>query len=156
MRCTPDPSGPTDPTDLVVPGAGPGRWRSAPRVREALVVMLAVLLAALLAVVCGTAVAEAGAPTPAPAPAPGTESGAGRGTGTKPGPDGGRSWPLAGRPAVMRSWEPPAGPYARGHRGVDLAAEPGAAVLAAASGQVSFAGRVAGRGVLAIEVAGER
>ncbi|MER7257617.1 murein hydrolase activator EnvC family protein [Streptomyces parvus] len=69
--------------------------------------------------------------------------------------DGGaRSWPLAGRPALLRGWEPPAGPYGPGHRGVDLAAVPGARVLAAADGRVSFAGRVAGRGVLAIEVAG--
>ncbi|MEU3055468.1 murein hydrolase activator EnvC family protein [Streptomyces griseus] len=68
--------------------------------------------------------------------------------------DGGRSWPLAGRPAVLRGWEPPAGPYGPGHRGVDLGAGPGARVLAAAGGRVSFAGRVAGRGVLAIEVAG--
>ncbi|MGW6714318.1 murein hydrolase activator EnvC family protein [Streptomyces globisporus] len=67
---------------------------------------------------------------------------------------GDRSWPLAGRPAVLRGWEPPAGPYGPGHRGVDLAAGPGARVLAAADGRVSFAGRVAGRGVLAIEVAG--
>ncbi|MFD9845253.1 murein hydrolase activator EnvC family protein [Streptomyces parvus] len=69
--------------------------------------------------------------------------------------DGGaRSWPLAGRPALLRGWKPPAGPYGPGHRGVDLAAGPGARVLAAADGRVSFAGRVAGRGVLAIEVAG--
>ncbi|WP_075263991.1 M23 family metallopeptidase [Streptomyces sp. Tue 6075] len=69
--------------------------------------------------------------------------------------DGGaRSWPLAGRPALLRGWEPPAGPYGPGHRGVDLAAGPGARVLAAADGRVFFAGRVAGRGVLAIEVAG--
>ncbi|MER7885334.1 M23 family metallopeptidase [Streptomyces fimicarius] len=68
--------------------------------------------------------------------------------------DGGRSWPLAGRPAVLRGWEPPAGPYGPGHRGVDLGARPGARVLAAAGGRVSFAGRVAGRGVLAVEVAG--
>lgn len=67
--------------------------------------------------------------------------------------DDGRSWPLAGRPAVSRGWEPPAGPYGPGHRGVDLTAGPGARVLAAAGGQVSFAGRVAGRGVLVIEVA---
>ncbi|MFB8142118.1 murein hydrolase activator EnvC family protein [Streptomyces parvus] len=68
--------------------------------------------------------------------------------------DGGaRSWPLAGRPALIRGWEPPAGPYGPGHRGVDLAAGPGSRVLAAADGRVSFAGRVAGRGVLAIEVA---
>ncbi|MEV8448162.1 murein hydrolase activator EnvC family protein [Streptomyces parvus] len=78
-----------------------------------------------------------------------------------PGPDAGvnadggaRSWPLAGRPALLRGWEPPADPYGPGHRGVDLAAVPGARVLAAADGRVSFAGRVAGRGVLAIEVAG--
>ncbi|MFI7288914.1 peptidoglycan DD-metalloendopeptidase family protein [Streptomyces anulatus] len=67
---------------------------------------------------------------------------------------GARSWPLAGRPAVLRRWEPPAGPYGPGHRGVDLAAAPGARVLAAADGRVSFAGRVAGRGVIAVEVAG--
>ncbi|MFE6702815.1 murein hydrolase activator EnvC family protein [Streptomyces sp. NPDC057718] len=66
---------------------------------------------------------------------------------------GARSWPLAGRPSVLRGWEPPAGPYGPGHRGVDLAARPDARVLAAADGRVSFAGRVAGRGVLAIEVA---
>ncbi|MFI1934263.1 peptidoglycan DD-metalloendopeptidase family protein [Streptomyces sp. NPDC020330] len=68
--------------------------------------------------------------------------------------DGGRSWPLAGRPSVVRGWEPPPGPYGPGHRGVDLAAGPGTRVLAAADGRVSFAGRVAGRGVVAIEVAG--
>ncbi|MFF2010816.1 peptidoglycan DD-metalloendopeptidase family protein [Streptomyces sp. NPDC058195] len=55
---------------------------------------------------------------------------------------------------IVRGWEPPAGPYARGHRGVDLGARPDTRVLAAAPGQVSFAGRVAGRGVLVIEVAG--
>ncbi|MFD5202566.1 murein hydrolase activator EnvC family protein [Streptomyces sp. NPDC058375] len=66
---------------------------------------------------------------------------------------GARSWPLAGRPSVLRGWEPPAGPYGPGHRGVDLAAGPDARVLAATDGRVSFAGRVAGRGVLAIEVA---
>ncbi|MFE7453386.1 murein hydrolase activator EnvC family protein [Streptomyces griseus] len=76
-------------------------------------------------------------------------------TGTGTGIDSGaRSWPLAGRPAVLRGWEPPAGPYGPGHRGVDLAAGPGARVLAAADGRVSFAGRVAGRGVVAVEVAG--
>lgn len=107
--------------------------------------MATVLMAAvtLLAVVCGPSVA-AGAPAPAPGPVPAPV----------PTASGDRAWPLAGRPAVVRGWEPPAGPYARGHRGVDLAAGPDAAVLAAAPGQVSFAGRVAGRGVLAIEVAG--
>ncbi|MFH8868236.1 murein hydrolase activator EnvC family protein [Streptomyces griseus] len=85
----------------------------------------------------------------------GTAGRTGTGTGTGTGIDSGaRSWPLAGRPAVLRGWEPPAGPYGPGHRGVDLAAGPGARVLAAADGRVSFAGRVAGRGVVAVEVAG--
>ncbi|WP_217230840.1 M23 family metallopeptidase [Streptomyces anulatus] len=79
----------------------------------------------------------------------------GAGAGVDGGADSGaRSWPLAGRPSVVRGWEPPTGPYGPGHRGVDLAAGPGARVLAATDGLVSFAGRVAGRGVVAIEVAG--
>ncbi|MFE3677833.1 murein hydrolase activator EnvC family protein [Streptomyces griseus] len=78
-------------------------------------------------------------------------TGADTGTGID---SGARSWPLAGRPAVLRGWEPPAGPYGPGHRGADLAAGPGARVLAAADGRVSFAGRVAGRGVVAVEVGG--
>ncbi|MFJ8847813.1 murein hydrolase activator EnvC family protein [Streptomyces cyaneofuscatus] len=82
------------------------------------------------------------------------DAGAGAGGGTFAELDGGPVWPLAGRPAVLRGWEPPATPYGPGHRGVDLAARPGDAVVAAATGRVSFAGRVAGRGVLVIELAG--
>src|SRR5690606_25910030 len=67
---------------------------------------------------------------------------------------GERVWPLTGHPSVVRGWEPPAGPYGPGHRGVDLAAAPGAEVLAAAAGRVSFAGEVAGRGVVSVELAG--
>ncbi|EME99899.1 peptidase [Streptomyces mobaraensis NBRC 13819 = DSM 40847] len=58
------------------------------------------------------------------------------------------------RPAVLRGWDPPAAPWARGHRGVDLAAAPGDAVRAAADGVVSFVGTVAGRGVVAVELPG--
>ncbi|MFE7928934.1 M23 family metallopeptidase [Streptomyces sp. NPDC057456] len=64
----------------------------------------------------------------------------------------GRAWPVGARPAVVRGWEPPASPYARGHRGVDLAAAPDAEVRAVAAGRVSFAGRVAGRGVVSVEL----
>ncbi|MGW7167407.1 M23 family metallopeptidase [Streptomyces sp. NPDC054884] len=64
----------------------------------------------------------------------------------------GRMWPVGTRPPVVRGWERPATPYARGHRGVDLAAPPGAPVRAVAAGRVSFAGRVAGRGVVSVEL----
>ncbi|MEV0600728.1 M23 family metallopeptidase [Streptomyces sp. NPDC050315] len=47
---------------------------------------------------------------------------------------------------------PPPTPWAAGHRGVDLASHAGATVRAAAPGRVSFAGKVADRGVLAIEL----
>ncbi|WP_406240614.1 peptidoglycan DD-metalloendopeptidase family protein [Streptomyces anulatus] len=94
------------------------------------------------------------APTGAPVSSP-EAAGSGTDSGTEGGADSdARSWPLTGRPSVLRGWEPPTGPYGPGHRGVDLAAGPGARVLAATDGRVSFAGRVAGRGVVAIEVAG--
>ncbi|WP_372463955.1 peptidoglycan DD-metalloendopeptidase family protein [Streptomyces pinistramenti] len=67
-----------------------------------------------------------------------------------------RSWPVDGQhglhPTVLRGWEPPPSPWAAGHRGVDLAAPAGATVRAAAAGRVTFAGNVAGRGVLTIEL----
>ncbi|MFF0502795.1 murein hydrolase activator EnvC family protein [Streptomyces fimicarius] len=132
------------------------RHQPAPHRSPAHRTLLPLVLLALplsLLVLCG--LLPAGPPAPGPAVAP-----AGAVT-ALPGADadvsadgGGRSWPLAGRPAVLRGWEPPAGPYGPGHRGVDLGAGPGARVLAAAGGRVSFAGRVAGRGVLAVEVAG--
>ncbi|MFJ5272031.1 M23 family metallopeptidase [Streptomyces sp. NPDC088358] len=65
-----------------------------------------------------------------------------------------RLWPVGTRPSVLRAWQPPATPYGRGHRGVDLAAPPDAPVRSVAPGRVSFAGRVAGRGAVAVELAG--
>ncbi|MEU0035827.1 peptidoglycan DD-metalloendopeptidase family protein [Streptomyces sp. NPDC006333] len=65
-----------------------------------------------------------------------------------------RLWPVGTRPSVLRAWQPPATPYGRGHRGVDLAAPPDAPVRSVAPGRVSFAGRVAGRGAIAVELAG--
>lgn len=59
-------------------------------------------------------------------------------------------WPLADRPQVVRRFDPPAHPWLAGHRGVDLAAQPGEPVLAAGAGTVTFGGSVAGRGVVTV------
>ncbi|MHA3703559.1 peptidoglycan DD-metalloendopeptidase family protein [Jatrophihabitans sp. YIM 134969] len=57
--------------------------------------------------------------------------------------------PVAGPLVVLRGFDD-VGPYAPGHRGVDLRAGPGGAVLAAGAGVVTFAGPVAGRGVVTV------
>ena len=103
--------------------------------------------------------AEAGPPpadaAPAEAGPPPADAAPGE-AGPPPGPSPvGRTWPLpGGRATVLRAWDPPPTPYARGHRGVDLAAPPHSPVLAVASGRVSFAGRVAGRGVVSVDLTG--
>ncbi|WP_206619555.1 M23 family metallopeptidase [Streptomyces hoynatensis] len=66
-------------------------------------------------------------------------------------------WPVPGaeggpRPTVARLFRPPPEPWAAGHRGVDLRTAPGAPVRAAGAGVVTFAGRVAGRGVVTLEL----
>ncbi len=59
-------------------------------------------------------------------------------------------WPLAGAPVVVGAFDPPAEAWLPGHRGVDLAGALGQPVYAAGAGTVSFAGRVAGTGVVSI------
>ncbi|WP_228266144.1 peptidoglycan DD-metalloendopeptidase family protein [Microlunatus elymi] len=61
------------------------------------------------------------------------------------------SWPLAGSPDVVRGFDPPAQQWGAGHRGVDLSGSPGAPVLAAAAGTISYAGMLAGRGVMVVD-----
>lgn len=51
---------------------------------------------------------------------------------------------------VVRGFVAPSSPWGPGHRGVDLASIPGEPVRAAAIGAVSFAGAVAGRGVVVL------
>ncbi|WP_084127202.1 M23 family metallopeptidase [Demequina sp. NBRC 110054] len=53
---------------------------------------------------------------------------------------------------VVRGADIPAERWLPGHRGVDLATAVGADVLSPASGEVTFAGAVAGRGVVVIAV----
>ncbi len=60
------------------------------------------------------------------------------------------TWPLRPRPAVVAGFDPPATPFGSGHRGVDLAGAPGAVVRTALAGTVTFAGRLAGRGVVVV------
>ncbi|MEU5827559.1 M23 family metallopeptidase [Micromonospora tulbaghiae] len=72
------------------------------------------------------------------------------GAGIRAAPGGRFRWPLPGAPRVVRRFDPPPQPWLSGHRGVDLAAAPGAPVLAAGAGTVLFAGSVAGRPVLTV------
>ncbi|MEP7055161.1 MAG: M23 family metallopeptidase [Actinomycetota bacterium] len=51
---------------------------------------------------------------------------------------------------VVRAFDPPSVRWAAGHRGVDLAAPVEATVRAAGAGRVSYAGRLAGRGVVVV------
>ena len=67
--------------------------------------------------------------------------------------DGAARWqpPLPTPLAVVAPFVAPAGPYAPGHRGVDLGAAAATRVVSAGSGVVAFAGPVAGRGVVAVD-----
>lgn len=60
-------------------------------------------------------------------------------------------WPLRPRPAVVAGFDPPATRWGSGHRGVDLLGGPAAAVYTSLPGTVTFAGRIAGRGVVVVD-----
>lgn len=63
------------------------------------------------------------------------------------------TWPVGGaqQRSVGRRFDPPVTRYGAGHRGVDLVAQAGAPVVAAAAGQVTYAGLLAGRGVVVVD-----
>jgi len=63
-------------------------------------------------------------------------------------------WPVS-PPRIVAPWVAPAGPYAAGHRGIDLAASPGDPVLAPATGVVTFSGVVVDRPVVTVQVGDE-
>lgn len=60
-------------------------------------------------------------------------------------------WPLRPVPEVSRGFDPPTDPWGAGHRGVDLVGAAGQLVRAALPGRVTFAGRLAGRGVVVVD-----
>jgi murein DD-endopeptidase MepM/ murein hydrolase activator NlpD len=59
-------------------------------------------------------------------------------------------WPLAPAPEVAAPFDPPAQTWSAGHRGVDLLGTPGQQVHTALAGTVTFAGTIAGRGVVVV------
>jgi murein DD-endopeptidase MepM/ murein hydrolase activator NlpD len=98
----------------------------------------------------------AAVPFPHPAPTSGSPDPAGRVIADpfvvgRLAPYKGWNWPLSGVPTVISPFAP--GPYrwSAGHRGVDVAGTAGETVTAAGPGVVSFAGRVAGRGVVSVQ-----
>jgi murein DD-endopeptidase MepM/ murein hydrolase activator NlpD len=62
---------------------------------------------------------------------------------------GSYEWPVQG--PVLRPFQPPAGPYGAGHRGIDIAVAPETPVRAAGDGMVAFAGLVAGERYVSID-----
>lgn len=61
------------------------------------------------------------------------------------------TWPLWPPPTVETPFSAPPSEYGAGHRGVDLAGRSGQTVRSALPGTVSFAGRIAGRGVVVVQ-----
>ncbi len=60
-------------------------------------------------------------------------------------------WPLQPTPRVVRAFDPPDSTWGAGHRGVDLAGSLGQVVHTALAGRVTFAARLAGRGVVVVD-----
>lgn len=107
----------------------PAMTRPPTRRRLPLVLLLVALAVALAA--------PSAAPTSASRPAGAEQDGTG-------------TWPLSPRPRVVDGFSPPADRFGRGHRGVDLAGRPAQPVVSALPGEVSFAGTIAGRGVVVV------
>ena len=111
---------------------------TAPRTRFPGLVLVVVGVALAL---CGPA-AALGVPgepfgTARPSPPPGA-------------PDPVGVWPLVPTPEVVAGFDPPSSTWGAGHRGVDLLGSPGHPVRTALAGVVSFAGSIAGRGVVVV------
>ena len=101
----------------------------------------ALLLIALLGPATGLLPGPLGAPSASAAAAP--EPG--------PGPEPVGRWPLDPVPEVVAGFDPPSSAWGAGHRGVDLLGAVGQRVRTALAGRVTFAGRLAGRGVVVVD-----
>jgi murein DD-endopeptidase MepM/ murein hydrolase activator NlpD len=69
-------------------------------------------------------------------------------------PSTGRGLPVDPPLVVVRGFDPPTTNWLAGHRGVDVASTAGATVRATSPGVVSYAGLVAGRGVVVVSHTG--
>lgn len=65
--------------------------------------------------------------------------------------DGRWVWPLDPPPPVVAGFDPPDETWGAGHRGVDLLATAGQSVAAMGRGEITFAGNLAGRGVVVVK-----
>ncbi|SDU76490.1 peptidoglycan DD-metalloendopeptidase family protein [Jiangella alkaliphila] len=111
------------------------------------------LLAALLLIGCLSAAPPS---TAAPPVAAGSSARAASASAEVPMPPPSAGWvypvgPPGGPVDVVHGFDPPDQPWLAGHRGVDLAVTAGAEVRAAGPGTVSYAGPLAGRGVVVID-----
>lgn len=68
-----------------------------------------------------------------------------------PAPSAEGVWPLEPTHEVVAAFDPPETAYGPGNRGVDLAGHPGEVVHATLAGRVTFAGLLAGRGVVVVD-----
>ncbi len=75
---------------------------------------------------------------------------------TVPAPSRDGVWPLSPRPDIVAGFDPPSTPWGAGHRGVDLLGRVGSPVHSSLAGTVTFAARLAGRGVVTVDHGGVR
>lgn len=141
------PAGPRLAAALTPPTAAASRRSGTARRRPLVAAFVTAVIAALPAGAPGSAAAaaagEAGDPRPSIA-AGAVVAGDAR-------PRDGWTWPVPPPVRVIAPFLAPPTPYAAGHRGIDIAAGEGDGVVAPAGGVVTFAGQVAGRGVIAID-----
>ncbi|MFM6848820.1 MAG: peptidoglycan DD-metalloendopeptidase family protein [Terrabacter sp.] len=107
----------------------------------------AALIAAVVAAASAASSTAASTPTLSVAPAP---SAAPAGAVALSTSTARWAWPLDPEPSVERRFDPPDQPWLPGHRGVDLAADSRQVVHSPAAGTVTYAGQLAGRGVLVV------